>query len=74
MSLTDQPTAAPTRKVATGMVAGAGAALVGAPAAILWVWGLLSTEPMPAEVAIFVAGIFTWGVQSAVSYLTRERV
>lgn len=71
--LVNQPTAAPTRKVGNGMLAGAGTAAVGAPAVILWGWGLITDEPMPVEVAIFLASGLTWAVQSAVSYFTRER-
>jgi len=69
----DQPTATPTRKVGTGMAAGGGAAVVGAPLALLWGWGLVTDEPMPVEVAVFFAGGIVWAVQSAFSYFTRER-
>lgn len=72
--LVNQPTAAPTRKVGNGMLAGAGAAVVGAPAVILWGWGLVSSDPMPVEVAVFLAGALTWAVQSAFSYFTKERM
>lgn len=70
--LVNQSSPAPTRKVGSGMVGG-GATVVGAPLVVLWGWGLVSDEPMPIEVAVFLTGAIVWAVQSAFGYLTRER-
>lgn len=62
MALTDQPTAAPTRKVAAGAV--------GAAAATLVLFGL---QLAGIEVPMGLEGAVTTLVTAAAMYLTRER-
>lgn len=69
----DQPSSAPTRKVAAGFSVGAVGAIGIAPL-VLWVWGLMMPQAeMPVEVAGIIGGGLTWLMQFAASYMTREK-
>lgn len=63
MDSVDQPTATPTRKVATAGISGAIVAI------IFWLVGLVSDVEIPPEVAAAVTTI----VAFALSYLVPER-
>lgn len=70
--LVDQPTNAPTRKVAVGAMGGVIGG--GGTAVVLWLWNMYNPEsPMPMEVAAVVAAAGAWAVQTITSYLVRER-
>lgn len=67
-----QPTAAPTRKVAYGALAGAPAGLVSAGTIVLvWAW-IFPDSPMPQEVAEALLVGLTWLGHAVVSYATKE--
>ena len=62
MGTINQPTAAPTRKVA--------AAGIGIPLSTLIIWGLQAAGiPVPAEVGTAIGGL----ISSALAYFVKER-
>lgn len=71
--VTTQPTAAPTRKVAYGALAGAPAGIISA-GTIVVLWNMIFPDnPLPQEVAEALLVGLSWLGHFAVAYATRER-